>query len=347
MWSGTRVKLVVAGVLVVMAALAAGAWAYDSSRDDLIADGVSVEGVDVGGLRADAARERLRGRLQAKLERPVRVRAAGRRFRLTAERAGLVVDLDGMVDSAVDASRSGGLPTRLWRDLAGRSVDAELPAKVNYSRIAVERFVRRVKRAVDRPARSAEVRLSTVSLPAIPSRTGIRLGPARLRRAVRSALDAPGGGRDVRVQVRVTQPKVTTDELADKYPNFITIDRPNFRLRFFRKLRLAKTYVVGVGRTGFETPTGLYHVQNKAINPAWHVPKKPWAGRLAGRVIPPGPDNPIKARWMGIYDGAGIHGTSDVASLGTRASHGCIRMSIPEVEELYDRVPVQTPIYIQ
>jgi lipoprotein-anchoring transpeptidase ErfK/SrfK len=218
---------------------------------------------------------------------------------------------------------------------------------VDYSSAAIERFVRRVKRAVDRPARSAEVRLSTVSLPAIPSRTGLRLSAARLRRSVRTALAAPGAGRKVRVRVRVTQPKVTTDELADKYPNFITIDRPRFRLRYFKKLKLAKTYVVGVGRSGFETPAGLYHVQNKAVNPAWHVPKKPWAGRLAGRVIPPGPDNPIKARWMGIYDGAGIHGTADVASLGTPASHGCIRMSIPEVEELFDRVPVQTPIYIQ
>jgi lipoprotein-anchoring transpeptidase ErfK/SrfK len=87
-------------------------------------------------------------------------------------------------------------------------------------------------------------------------------------------------------------------------------------------------------------------VQNKAVNPSWFVPNKPWAGSLAGKVIPPGPENPIKSRWMGIYDGAGIHGTSDTASIGTPASHGCIRMLIPEVEELYDQVPVRTPIYI-
>jgi lipoprotein-anchoring transpeptidase ErfK/SrfK len=347
MLRGRRTKLVVLAVFVATAVLAAGAWAYDSSRDDLIAEGVRVGGVDVGGLRADAARERLRARLQAKLERPVRVAVAGRRFRLTAERSGLVVDLDGMVDAAVGRSRSGGLPARLWRGLAGSSVEAELPAKADYSRAAVERFVRRVKRAVDRPARSAEVKLSTVSLPTIPSRTGLKLNATHLRRSVRSALVVPGAGRKVRLRARVTQPKVTTDELADKYPRFITIDRPGFRLRYFERLKLAKTYVVGVGASGFETPTGLYHVQNKAVNPTWHVPKKPWAGKLAGKVIPPGPDNPIKARWMGIYDGAGIHGTADVASLGTPASHGCIRMSIPQVEELYDRVPVQTPIYIQ
>ena len=71
------------------------------------------------------------------------------------------------------------------------------------------------------------------------------------------------------------------------------------------------------------------------------------AGSLAGRVIPGGtPQNPLKARWMGIYDGAGIHGTDQVGSLGTAASHGCIRMAIPEVIELYDKVPVNTPVYV-
>ena len=59
------------------------------------------------------------------------------------------------------------------------------------------------------------------------------------------------------------------------------------------------------------------------------------------------PENPLKSRWLGIYDGAGIHGTDAIASLGTAASHGCIRMAVPDVEELYDKVPVQAPVYIQ
>lgn len=83
------------------------------------------------------------------------------------------------------------------------------------------------------------------------------------------------------------------------------------------------------------------------MNPAWHVPNESWAGDLAGRVIPPGsPDNPLIARWLGFTDGAGIHGTDDIASLGTAASHGCIRMSIPDVIRLYRLVPVHTPIYV-
>ena len=127
----------------------------------------------------------------------------------------------------------------------------------------------------------------------------------------------------------------------------ITIDRPAFRLRFFKRLKLKKTYAIAVGRVGLETPAGLYHVQDKQLNPSWHVPNSAWAGDLAGRVIPPGPDDPLKARWMGFFDGAGIHGTDAIGSLGTAASHGCIRMSIPDVEELYDMVPLRTPVYVQ
>jgi lipoprotein-anchoring transpeptidase ErfK/SrfK len=97
---------------------------------------------------------------------------------------------------------------------------------------------------------------------------------------------------------------------------------------------------------GLETPEGVYEIQDKQVEPYWHVPESDWAGDLAGQVIPPGPSNPLKARSMGIYEGAGIHGTEETSSLGTAASHGCVRMAIPDVEELYDLVEVGTPIYI-
>jgi lipoprotein-anchoring transpeptidase ErfK/SrfK len=345
----TRERLIlvaaVAGTVVV--GLAVGAYAYDTTRDDLVANGVKVEGVDVGGLRTNAARRKLQAELTGRLDRPVRVRAAGQRFRLTPAAASLAVDVDGMVDEALDRSRSGGIPGRVWRGLTGSSVDADLPGRVSYSSVAVRRFVRRVKKTVDRPPRNADVQFRTASLPAVPSQTGLRISYRRLLRLVEGALTQTGHARTVHVNVRVTKPKVTTAELAKKYPVVVTVDRPAFTLRLFKKLRLKNTYKIAVGQVGLETPAGLYHVQNKTVNPSWHVPNSAWAGDLAGRVIPPGPDNPIKARWLGIFAGAGIHGTSDVGSLGSAASHGCIRMAIPDVEALYDQVPVQTPVFIQ
>ena len=336
---------IAAALLVV---LAVAAYGYDTAREDLIADGVHVAGVDVGGMRADAAAERLRALLAPALERPVRVAVAGHRFKLTAKRSHVAADVDGMVDEALEESRDGGLVARVWRGATGREVDRELEARVTYSRVAVKRFVRRVGRTVNRRPRDASVKFQTASLPAVPSQTGLRLEARRLRAAVKGALDSIGGGRSVRARVKVVQPKVTTADLAGKYPFVVTIDRAGFRLRLFKDLKLAKTYRIAVGQVGLETPAGLYHVQNKAVDPAWHVPNSDWAGDLAGKVIPGGvPENPLKSRWLGIYDGAGIHGTDAISSLGTAASHGCIRMAIPDVEELYEEVPVQAPVYIQ
>ncbi len=140
---------------------------------------------------------------------------------------------------------------------------------------------------------------------------------------------------------------MTTGDLASKYPTYLVVDRSNFQLRLYKNLKLDKTYTVAIGAQGFDTPTGLYAIQDKEENPVWHVPDSAWAGSLAGKDIPPGPENPLKARWMGIYNGAGIHGTTDTGSLGSAASHGCVRMAIPDVIDLYGRVDVGTPIYIQ
>ena len=99
---------------------------------------------------------------------------------------------------------------------------------------------------------------------------------------------------------------------------------------------------------GLETPAGRYTIQNKAVNPAWTRPELA-VGRLARRVRSSpaaSPTNPLKARWLGIYDGVGVHGTADRGSIGSNASHGCIRMLVEDVIKLYDQVPVGTPIFI-
>jgi lipoprotein-anchoring transpeptidase ErfK/SrfK len=139
---------------------------------------------------------------------------------------------------------------------------------------------------------------------------------------------------------------VTVAELKRRYRSYVTIDRGQFRLRVYQDLKLTRSYPIAVGMQGLETPAGLYHIQNKVVDPAWDVPNSSWAGSLAGQHIPPGPDDPLKARWMGLFNGAGIHGTDETDSIGSYASHGCVRMLIPDVIDLYDRVQVGTPVYI-
>ena len=127
----------------------------------------------------------------------------------------------------------------------------------------------------------------------------------------------------------------------------LIVNRGAFKLTLYKNLKRAKTYGIAVGQVGLETPgRPLQHPEQG------REPGLARAGlRLGGRPARQGhpgrrPENPIKARWMGIFDGAGIHGTTADDSIGTAASHGCIRMRIPEVIELYDEVPVGAPVYI-
>jgi lipoprotein-anchoring transpeptidase ErfK/SrfK len=210
----------------------------------------------------------------------------------------------------------------------------------------VAAFVSRITRGLDRPARDASVSYVGGSLDAVPSRIGLSVDATATSSAIDHALRSPAAGREIRITARSTEPSITARELAVRYPTIITVDRSAFRLRLYKHLRLSRSYPIAVGMAGLETPAGLYHVQDKEVDPSWHVPNSSWAGALAGQTIPPGPQDPIKARWMGIFNGAGIHGTDQLGSLGTAASHGCIRMAIPDVITLYDQTPLGTPVYI-
>jgi lipoprotein-anchoring transpeptidase ErfK/SrfK len=341
-----RSFILVAVLLLLLVGGAVAAYAYDSARKDRIAEGVTVAGTDVGGMTTAQAQRVLVRDLKEPLEQPVAVVYKGKRFKLSAEDAGVTADIGGMVDEAIAESREGNIISRVTRDLTGGEEPVQVSARVSYSEQAVRKLVRRVKRKLDQPARDAEV--SFPSLESVKEQTGIRVKGKVLRQRIAQALTVPGVARRVKATVATIQPKVTQAELADKYPIVLVADRNAFQLRLYKDLQLATQYTVAVGALGFDTPAGLYPIQNKAVDPPWSVPDSDWAGDLAGTVVPGGvPENPLKARWLGIYDGAGIHGTDQTYSLGTAASHGCIRMAIPDVEELYDEVPVQAPVYIQ
>jgi lipoprotein-anchoring transpeptidase ErfK/SrfK len=322
-------------------------YSYDAGRDDKIAKGVTVAGIDVGGMRKAKATALLQRRLADPLHRPVVVKAGGHRFRLSPERSGVTTDVGGMVAQAVSASREGNLIQRSWRELTGGQVHKAVGLKLSYNDRAVRSLVRHIARRINRAAKDASISPSAAGLHMVASKEGFALQGNDLRDRIRHALVTPGAPRRIVAHTRIVQPEITTDNLADKYPWYVVVDRPKFRLTVYDHLKPKKTYRVAVGQVGLETPAGLYHVQNKAINPAWHVPNSAWAGDMAGKVIAgDDPENPIKARWLGIFDGAGIHGTDNISSLGSAASHGCIRMAIPDVIEVYNEVPVGAPVFI-
>jgi lipoprotein-anchoring transpeptidase ErfK/SrfK len=119
----------------------------------------------------------------------------------------------------------------------------------------------------------------------------------------------------------------------------IVIDLSAFQLSLIRDGRTAMSFPVAVGQAAYPTPTGTYAIVTKQVDPTWLPPNSPWASGLG--PIPPGPGNPLGTRWIGTSAPAvGIHGTPADYTIGTAASHGCIRMHIPDVEKLYDQVQV-------
>ena len=343
-----RASRILIGVLVAGLVVVGAAFAWDSSQSNTVAKGVSVSGVPLGGLSREEAEKKLEATLGPRLTHNVVVEAGGKRFYISPARAGVRYDFAAAVDSAIETGRKGWIGKRVWTSIAGNGSNTSVPATVSVSKPAVDGFAKRVAAKANRPVIEAHLEYGGDWIKPVAGTPGEKVRTAQLADAVAAAFQKPGESEQVVVhapQVEV-KPTTSTKNLGSKYPTVVTVSRSGFKLYLWKDLKLEKTFPVAVGMAGLETPAGLYSVQDKQTNPYWHVPNSAWAGKLAGKTIPPGPDNPIKARWMGLAAGVGIHGTGAVDSLGSAASHGCIRMDPTDVIWLYDQVPVGTPVYI-
>jgi hypothetical protein len=210
------------------------------------------------------------------------------------------------------------------------------------------RGIRRLARPVYRAPRNASGRFGIRRVRVRPGRRGRTLNAVRLRRHLVDELWRPTPYRTVYARILRPRPAIRAKTLRRTHRTFISVDRSARIVRLFKRLRQVRTFRVAVGAAGYETPAGLHHVLSKQVNPTWYAPNRPWAGALAGQAIPPGdPRNPLLARFIALGGGVGFHGTGDIGSIGTAASHGCIRMTVPDVIALYNRTPVGTPVLIR
>lgn len=110
----------------------------------------------------------------------------------------------------------------------------------------------------------------------------------------------------------------------------LVVSLPDRRMALLEDGRVKKVYVVAVGKKSSPSPTGTFTIMSRVTNPSYSH---------AGKVVAPGPDNPVGTRWMGLSaKGYGIHGTDAPKSIGKAASHGCIRMQKSDLEELFASV---------
>jgi lipoprotein-anchoring transpeptidase ErfK/SrfK len=217
---------------------------------------------------------------------------------------------------------------------------ANVPVTTAVKGADVRAYLTKLAQRFDRKPVESVLRLHKTTPVVSKSRPGFRLqlGPAAA--AVVAALKTRDAG-PVELPAKVLDPKVTRGSFGP----VIVIRRSANELNLYKGMKPWRRFAVATGQKIYPTPLGRFQIVAMWKNPWWYPPDSPWAA--GEQPVPPGPGNPLGTRWMGISSpGVGIHGTPDSASLGYSASHGCIRMAIPQAEWLFEHVAVGTPVYI-
>jgi hypothetical protein len=314
--------LVLVGLVAAAAVARAGDPLHSGAKGNgqpLIAGGVTIGGVAVGGYTArqaasateDAFSERvvLTTNMKIRLVSPARLGA------------------HALVADAV----AGALRAKPGENVS-LTVDVDQPR--------LQRFVTSVNARYTRAARDARVVLVGLRPVVKKEQEGLAVRRQALFSELDSALTA-GDRTPIRIPFKHTKPSVT----AAGFKSVIVIERSSNQLVVWDGRHRWGTFGVATGQAIYPTPLGHFSIVTKQENPWWYPPASPWAQGLS--PVPPGPGNPLGTRWMGLSaPGVGIHGTPDAASIGYSASHGCIRMRIPDAETVFAHVSVGTPVFI-
>ena len=335
-----RVAVVVGLAVVLLAAMSVAATARVSASSGRILAGVTVAGVDVGGMTRDEAVAAVKATTEPKLRRAVSVVGGGRRWPVTP--AGL--GHGAGVEQAVDKALTGPELTwygDFWHRLTNRPVAHTVDVALAENNAKVARFVRALAPKLAVAPTNASIKLVDGKVVKQPAKNGRVLDVKASTRALAKGLR--GNTRKVKLVTRTVAPKVT----ADKLGKTIEVNLSTNRLTFYDGLKVRKVYPVATGQPSFPTPQGTWEVVYKRMHPTWTNPAPDGWGADMPKSIPPGPGNPLGTRAMSLNaSGILIHGTYASYSIGTYASHGCIRMLLSDVEALYPQVPEGTPVLI-
>jgi len=282
---------------------------------------VTIGGVPVGGLTTEEARTKV----EARFGQPIRLYRGERSWSVTPAELGA----------------AAGVRNALIRALhAGRATAVRLNVGVNHE--AVKRYVGHIAKRYHRPAVSAKlIGLKNLAPAFTESKDGQKVDRRTLTDDLVRALHTTFRGGQLLVPLKAIEPKITSIDFGP----IVVIRRGSNKLYLYQGATLARTFGVATGQEQYPTPLGEWHVVTMQRNPWWIPPDSKWA--RDAKPIPPGPGNPLGTRWMGLdAAGVGIHGTPDAASIGYSASHGCIRMRIPDAETLFTLIHVGTPVYV-
>jgi lipoprotein-anchoring transpeptidase ErfK/SrfK len=335
-----RIAVVVGLAVVLLAVGSVAATARVGATSGRILAGVQVGGVDVGGMTRAEAVAAVEAATRPKLRRGVFVEAGGKRWPVTPAGLGRGAGVQEAVDQAVAGPQLSWMP-ELWHRLTGKPVAHAVGVRYSDDQERVARFVRALAPKLAVAPTDASIKLVDGKVVRQRAKAGRALDVEASTKALVKGLR--GSKRTVKLVTRPVAPKVTEDKLGKT----IEVNLSTNRLTFYDGLKVLKTYPVATGQPSFPTPTGTWEIVYKRMHPTWTNPAPDGWGKDLPKSIPPGPGNPLGTRALSTSaSGILIHGTYASGSIGTYASHGCIRMFLSDVEALYPQVPIGTPVLI-
>jgi len=337
-------RLMTALALAATAALPAAGLAQTGTTPDAptvqfpvgaIPQGVTVGGIDVSNLAALDARQRVFEQFVTPRRAPLAVTFQGKPFAIDPDAVGYRAEVDQAILRAFQAAPA-----------PGAVVDVPVAQTIKQAKLRDVLTWRNTQFEVD--GKDAAVALRGLQPVIRRASLGAEIDVPRSVAVLGPAILVPRAATPVALPVKRVRPSVTS------VGPVIVIDKSAFKLRLYRGttkpdgtvMKRIRTYPIAIGQPAYPTPTGNYSVIQKQVNPTWFPPNSQWAAGLG--PVPPGPGNPLGTRWIGTSAPAiGMHGTPNPSSIGSMASHGCIRMYISDVENLYPRVEIGTPVFIR
>ena len=336
----TIAAAIVVGLLGLGAAgVAYATYDYSNSYAGKFLPGTSVAGIDVSGLTAPEALKEVRAEIRPQLDRTISLTYKDQSWETTPRELGARGDARKVVAAAMKASERASFMDKVGMRFLDESVGFEREVAITYPRRGAKQLVARIADRLDAEPVDAAIDYSTGWVEITKERTGIAVDAQRSTRNLRKAM--VGGGDTAEIDYKVTKPEVT----SDAFDQVLLVRHNEKKLYLYQDGEITGSWTVAIGTPGYPTPTGVYSVTEKRYMPTWVNPAPDGWGSSMPAQIGPGPNNPLGLRALNWSAPAiRFHGTENLSSLGTAASHGCVRLSNDDAVELYDLVDVGASI---
>ncbi len=338
----SRVILVLGGLLLLafLAVMLTYLLIQDAFAFGAFPSGVKIVGVKVGGLNKTEALQKVRTDLADVASKPLTLKIDDEEYKVSPEEIKLTLDYEAMVEKAYDKAWSVNIFERMFRRFLNRPKDINESLVSTDDRDRVHGWVSEAINSINRHPHDAYIDVTSGKPVIVKAKDGRSASLEELIADTEAALRRPD--RTVNVHVGRVPPGMT-DEVFGK---FIIINLAEHKLTLYQREQPLAEFPVACGSAQYPTPVGIWKIVSKQRNPTWRNPGTAWA-RSMPPSIPPGPGNPLGTRALALNaSGVLIHGTPSPWSIGSSVSHGCVRMYMSNVEQLFEMVEENTPVYV-